>query len=117
MYTFNHATSNSSLINDEGLFKPTKGEPWGLIASISFAHDIKCGFSTMLPAWSNFIPESGSKGTVDFNEMVINSGTDSLSYPAPAQPEAEEKPTRQIPVTLLSGFLVSISRKIATASS
>ncbi|EAL84907.1 CobW domain protein [Aspergillus fumigatus A1163] len=61
----------------------------------------------MLPAWSNFIPESGSKGTVDFNEMVINSGTDSLSYPAPAQPEAEEKPTRQIPVTLLSGFLGS----------
>ncbi|GFF37644.1 putative metal chaperone YciC [Aspergillus lentulus] len=39
--------------------------------------------------------------------MALNSGTDSLSYPAPAQPAAEEKPTRQIPVTLLSGFLGS----------
>ncbi|RLL95412.1 hypothetical protein CFD26_105457 [Aspergillus turcosus] len=39
--------------------------------------------------------------------MGINSGTDSLSYSAPAQQEAEEKPTRQIPVTLLSGFLGS----------
>jgi hypothetical protein len=48
--------------------------------------------------------------------MVINSGTDSLSYPAPAQPGAEEKPTRQIPVTLLSGFLVRVTGKITVTS-
>ncbi|GFF57536.1 putative metal chaperone YciC [Aspergillus lentulus] len=52
--------------------------------------------------------QSRVQGTVlTSNKMALNSGTDSLSYPAPAQPAAEEKPTRQIPVTLLSGFLGS----------
>ncbi|EAW13593.1 CobW domain protein [Aspergillus clavatus NRRL 1] len=39
--------------------------------------------------------------------MVIDSGSDSLSYPAPVQEEVGEVSKRQIPVTLLSGFLGS----------
>ncbi|GFF31339.1 probable exopolygalacturonase B [Aspergillus udagawae] len=61
----------------------------------------------MLCESSNSIPHSRSRDSLTSNKMVINSGTDSLSYPAPAQPGAQEKPTRQIPVTLLSGFLGS----------
>ncbi|GIC92545.1 CobW domain protein [Aspergillus udagawae] len=61
----------------------------------------------MLWESSNSIPHSRSRDSLTSNKMVINSGTDSLSYPAPAQPGAQEKPTRQIPVTLLSGFLGS----------
>ena len=43
--------------------------------------------------------------------MVINSGTDTLSYPVPdtAQPglaRGKEKGGSALPVTLLSGFLV-----------
>jgi hypothetical protein len=67
-YRFNHATSKSSSINDEGLFESTKDEPWGLIASMSLAEDIKCGFPTMLCASSNFFPDSRSRDIVAFQQ-------------------------------------------------
>jgi hypothetical protein len=60
------------------------------------------------------VPRTGTALTPD--KMAINSGNDSVSYSAPAQQEAEEKPTRQIPVTLLSGFLVRIPNTVCVTS-